>query len=329
MAIDAMPLTNVDQRMSRRAILRGGSLFMLGGAMGLAAPRLSALAADVEAEAAVEAASEKPLLRIGLVTDLHHADKPAHGSRHYRESSDKLAEAGRQFQRDKVDVVVELGDFIDAASSDLDTAAAVEVEQRYLREIQAQFTKLPGEKHHVLGNHCVDTLTKAEFLAGVGREKSYDSFDVGDFHFVVLDACYRSDGESYGRKNFSWTDANLPAAELAWLKADLKAADDKPTIVFTHQRLDSLPGQQPDHYTVKNSPAVRAVLEAAGNVLAVFQGHSHKNDHREIGGIHYTTLVAMVEGSGAANSGYSTLDLLPNHVLRLTGFRRQRQYLWT
>ena len=61
---------------------------------------------------------------------------------------------------------------------------------------------------------------------------------------------------------------------------------------------------------MKNAPAIRAVLEASGKVLAVFQGHSHKNDLNEINGIHYCTLVAMVEGSGEKNNGYALLDVL-------------------
>jgi alkaline phosphatase len=44
-------------------------------------------------------------------------------------------------------------------------------------------------------------------------------------------------------------------------------------------------------------------------VACVFQGHSHKNDYREIAGVHYVTLVAMVEGSGAESNGYATVDL--------------------
>jgi len=89
-------------------------------------------------------------------------------------------------------------------------------------------------------------------------------------------------------------------------------------IVFAHQRLDeSAP------HSVKNAPAVRAVLEKSGKVLAVFQSHSHKNDYQQIAGIHYCTLVAMVEGSGIENSGYTMLDVMPDHSLRLHGFRRQ------
>jgi alkaline phosphatase len=193
----------------------------------------------------------------------------------------------------------------------------------YLRRINGDFAALPGKKHYVLGNHCVVTLTKGEFLEGVGQEKSYYSFDEGGFHFVVLDSCFRSDGTSYGRKNFEWTDPNIPAAELEWLRADLKEAD-KPVIVFAHQRLDVS-----NHYGVKNAADVRTALEDSGRVLAVLQGHSHKNDHTEIGGIHYCTLVAMVEGSGAEYNGYSTMDVFEDGTIHLTGFRKQESYEWS
>jgi alkaline phosphatase len=63
-------------------------------------------------------------------------------------------------------------------------------------------------------------------------------------------------------------------------------------------------------------------------VQAVFQGHSHKNDYREIAGIHYCTLRAMVEGSGPENSGASVLTLRPDGSLVLNGFRQQTSYEW-
>ena len=42
----------------------------------------------------------------------------------------------------------------------------------------------------------------------------------------------------------------------------------------------------------------------------------------------YCTLVAMVEGSGADNNGYSTMHLLPNNVIRIEGHRKQADYKW-
>ena len=138
----------------------------------------------------------------------------------------------------------------------------------------------------------------------------------------MLDSCFRSDGEPYGRKNFVWTDPNIPAAELEWLKADLKSTSKK-TVVFAHQRLDVS-----SVYGVKNAPAVRKILEGSKKVLAVFQGHSHANDHKQIGGIHYCTLVAMIEGSGAANNGYSVMSLSQDSTIHIEGFRKQSRYDW-
>ncbi len=154
------------------------------------------------------------------------------------------------------------------------------------------------------------------------QKQSYYSFDRGNFHFVILDACFRSDGEPYGRKNSKWNDANIPAAELDWLQADLQSTA-KQTIVFAHQRLDV----SNDH-GIKNCVDVRNIFEQSKKVLAVFQGHSHQNDLKDIDGIHYCTLVAMVEGTGAENNGYSIMNIAPDGAIQLTGFRKQSNYDW-
>lgn len=282
--------------LTRRSFLRQGTL----GLAGLGAGRLLA----------VEPAA-RPRLRIGLMTDLHYADKPPGGTRHYRDALAKLDEAVACMNRERPDFVVELGDLIDQAPS-------VEQELEWLREIERHYAALVVPRHYVLGNHCVATLTKAEFAAHTGaREQAHYSFDHGGLHFVVLDSCYREDGEPYGRNNARWTDANIPPAQLDWLRADLARAA-APVIVFAHQRLD-----EKGRYSVRNAATVRDALKNSGHVLAVFQGHSHENDCQRIDGIPYVTLVAQVEGAGRENSGYALLDVMPDHSLRLHGFRRQ------
>ncbi len=289
-----------DRRLGRRALLQNGTLLL---ATASAAP--STLFAEE---------TESPL-KIGLITDLHYADKPAAGNRYYRETIGKLQDAALRFEQDKLAFTVELGDLIDAADS-------VKTELRYLKTIDGEFSTICQDRHYVLGNHCVDTLKKEEFLGSVGQEESYYSFDRGGYHFVVLDSCFRSDGQPYGRKNSVWTDANIPPAELEWLEADLKATS-KPVIVFAHQRLDVS-----NHYGVKNCADVRRVLEDSGVVLAVFQGHNHRNDVNSIEGIHYCTLVAMIEGSGTDNNGYSTMRLDANGTIAVEGFCKQANYNW-
>ncbi len=288
-------------QIGRRAFLRNGTLVL--GAIAAGPARLLG-----------EETPEQ--LRFALVTDLHYADKPSAGSRHYRQTLGKLQEAAEQFEQDKPSFLVELGDLIDAAD-------LVETELAYLATINREFSAICDDRIYVLGNHCVDTLTKREFLDAVGQEKANFSFDRQGLHCVVLDGCFRSDGEPYQRKNFKWDDANIPAAELEWLQADL-AATTKPTIVFAHQRLDVT-----KNHSVKNHAEVRQVLEASGKVLAVFQGHSHSNDLQELNGIHYCTLVAMVEGEEAASNGYSLVSLQADGTIHVTGYRRQQSYRWS
>ncbi len=293
---------NEFQQLSRRAFLKNGTLVLTA-------------AASLDSSLLLAGDKSPKLTRVGLVTDLHYADKPARGTRHYRQSPEKLATAAEQFAKNQPDFIVELGDFIDAADS-------VETELGYLKRINKDFRSICNNRHYVLGNHCVYTLQKQEFLDTVEQEKSYHSFDCGQFHFIVLDSCFRSDGEPYGRKNFQWTDPNIPQQELEWLKADLKATTKK-TVVFAHQRLDVS-----NHYGVKNGEDVRAILEQSEKVLAVFQGHSHKNDHNEINGIHYCTLVAMVEGAGEQNNAFSIMEITDSNTIRIEGFIRQDDYLW-
>ena len=294
---------------TRRVFLQDGSLLMLAGAAGLAVGPSS------DADQFDQAPADDEVVRFALITDLHYADKEAAGTRHYRETPAKLSQAAEQWRAEKPDFLAVLGDLIDAAKD-------VQTELGYLRQIRGELDKIELPKHYVLGNHCVDTLTKQEFLNGVGQEKSYYSFDQGNVHFVVLDACFRSDGVSYQRKNFEWTDPNIEKREVDWLRKDL-ADTDKPTIVLVHQRLDV---EGP--YGIKNAAAVRNVLESSGKVLAVFQGHSHENEHRMIKGIHYCTLVAMVEGAFEDSNGFSVASVYQDGTIRLSGFRQQDSYHW-
>jgi alkaline phosphatase len=281
--------------LSRRAFIQNSTLCLAGLGGG------QVLSAESDA---------KPLLRVGLMTDLHYADKPPTKTRFYREALAKLDEAVEDMNREKPALVIELGDFIDQADS-------VEKEIEWLKTMESHFARLSMPRHYVLGNHCVGTLTKEEFTANTKATGSFESFEAGGVTFVILDACFRSDGTPYSRKNFDWKDANVPKDELSWLENQLSKASD-PVIVLAHQRLDADKAQ-----AVQNAAEVRSLLEKSGKVLAVFQGHSHKNDYQLITGIHYTTLVAMVEGSGAENNGYTMLDVLSDGSLRLNGFRKQ------
>jgi alkaline phosphatase len=275
----------------------------------------SAKSSDVLAEAVSADANpaKKPLVRAGLVTDIHYGDKDAAGNRYYRESLAKMRECVDRFNEAGADLALELGDYIDAADT-------VEEESEFLTTLDSEFKRFKGQRHYVLGNHCVWTLTKQQFLDGCGASESHYSFDTNGIHFVVLDACFRADGVAYGNRNYEWTDTEIPPSERDWLEQDL-AATNNPTIAFVHQRLDVA-----GHYGIKSAPEVRRILEASEKVLAAFQGHNHINDHKDINGIHYCTLEAMIDGSGAKNNAYGLLDIFEDGLLQVEGSRHQSDH---
>lgn len=256
-------------------------------------------------------------LKIGILTDAHFAESDTRGTRHYRESIPKLKEAVKVFKDQGVDLAVEIGDFIDAADSRSRGA-----ELAFLRQIDHQFMKVGVPRLYVLGNHCVYSLSKKDFLNTVGQESSFSSRDVNGWHIVTLDACHRKDEVSYDKGNYDWTDTEIPEAQREWLQSDLERTEN-PTIVFVHQRIDL---DKPSPYAVHSAIKVREILSKSGRVAAVFQGHSHTNEHKKIDGVDYVTLGAMVEGSGEENNSYSVLQAGTDRTLKLVGYRKHEAH---
>ena len=290
--------------MDRRDFLRCSALSLAGllaGASGCAGPG--------------GAGTRRPL-RFGLVTDLHYADREPTKARFYRESLPKAREAVERLNGERLSFLGVLGDMKDMAPGEPEARTL-----RHLVVIEAELRRFGGPVHYVLGNHDMDNLSKTQALSvlrnpGGAAGHGYHAFSRGGVRFVVLDACFREDGRPYDHGRFDWRDTFVPAEELAWLEAELGAARE-PVIVLAHQRLDG----SGDAY-VKNSEAVRALLEGSGKVLAAFQGHDHPGGHRRIGGVHYYTLKALVEGSGVENNAYATVEVHPNLDLTVTGYRR-------
>lgn len=254
--------------------------------------------------------------RFGIVTDIHYADSPnGKEGQHYRESLVKMAECVERMNDEKVDFLIELGDF-----KDISRPVSEKETLNYLKAIENVFRKFRGPRYHVLGNHDMDCISKVQFLgiaknSGISAKRSYYSFNRKGIHFVVLDANYLADGTGYSRGNFHWTDPNIPKAELDWLEKDLSSSG-YPCILFIHQLLDG----EGDVY-VKNAAGVRTILENSGKTMAVFQGHAHNGGYHEIAGIHYYTLKAMVMGSGSENNAYAIVDVYDD-CLSVTGYRR-------
>jgi len=282
----------------------------------LAVAALAVLAVPVAPPAIVAQTTSRVLVRFGMVTDVHFADIDPNGARTYRESDRKLAECVSEMNDRRVDFLVELGDF-----KDQDQVPNEARTLGFLRHIESVLALFKGPRYHVMGNHDVDSLSKAQFLsiaqsgAGASGEAHY-AFAQKGVRFIVLDADHKADGSDYDRGNFDWGDANIDAAQLAWLERTL-ASSREPAVLFIHQQLDG-----EGAYYVKNAAAVRSILEAPGNVLAVFQGHRHEGAYSVINGIPYYTLKGVIEGSGPDANAYAIVEVRDDGSVWVTGYRR-------
>lgn len=259
-----------------------------------------------------------PIVRFGIMTDVHYADRIPARERYYRQSMVKAKEAIDTMNQEKVDFVIELGDF-----KDQDLVPTEKKTLKYLADIESVFRKFNGPTYHVLGNHDMDGISKSQFMSkilntGISPEKTYYSFNQKGIHFVVLDGNYTLDGRDFDHGTYKWEDPWIPAKEMSWLKQDLKS-DQLPTIVFIHQLLDDSKGMK---RSVQNAAAVRKILEHSGKVLCVFQGHVNAEKYSLIKQIHYYSLISMVEGDGPQNNSYVIVDVHKKGGLKVHGYRR-------
>ncbi len=210
----------------------------------------------------------------GICADVHHntlgVDERWRVERFVKEAEER-----------KADFIIQLGDLSSFSKEG--------------QEVADIFNSFSGPSYHVLGNHETENSDKETVMGMLGMEKKYYSFDVGDFHFVVLDTNYELVGEEYldyncRRLNFS--NCHIPQEQLQWLEADL-AATDKRCFLFMHATCEV------GDWRIQNIHQFREVLwrtnERAGynKVTMVFSGHDHADAYRFKGGIHYYVVNSM------------------------------------
>jgi 3',5'-cyclic-AMP phosphodiesterase len=164
--------------------------------------------------------------------------------------------------------------------------------------------KLDMPYYGCIGNHDVLGLSsrrkvavddpdigKKLIMEATGMEKSYYSFNHKGWHFVVLDSIYEIDtenGPSYA--------AQLGPEQLDWLRFDLGAHKDMPTVCVIHIaafcNIGQINGDKEalamNHMVIRDNLELRHILERHG-VKAVLQGHSHQIEDFYFNGVWYIT----------------------------------------
>jgi 3',5'-cyclic AMP phosphodiesterase CpdA len=255
---------------------------------------------------------------IGLVADAQYADVDDKGTRFYRKSLGKLADAVEHFNGRDLAFCAHLGDLIDR-------------EWRSFDEITRPLAASRHRWHHLLGNHDFDVLEalKAKVPGRLGLEARYRFFDHGEFRFVILDT---NDVSTYAhaagsseqiaaaaelkrlqvakiRQAKPWN-GGIGAAQLAWFErvcAEAGAARRK-VIVLAHH-----PVAPHNDHNVWNSPAVLTALKNQPAVVAWCNGHNHAGHFADHAGVPCVTMHGMVET--AATTAFATVRILPDRLV--------------
>ena len=246
------------------------------------------------------------VIRFGLFTDLHahDVDSPLDG-KWMTNTEERLTAFIDAMNGWGADFVIELGDYVNGwvvFGGDLGDAARIPDILAWTENLYAGFG---GPRYHVLGNHDVYNLSKQEYLDRVSVDQTYYSFDVGSIHFVVLDVQFDEHGTDLSH-TYTGIAGVVPEEEIAWLQQEL-AMSDRPTIVFVHQMIDEYV-EEWGRDLVSNQAEIQGILEADGDVIAVFQGHDHDNVHNIVDGIHYVTFEALVDQGTPPSWASITVD---------------------
>ena len=221
-------------------------------------------------------------MKIGLFADPHYSSqKESCGTRRPSLSYGKIREAMEQFRGQKADLVICLGDLMNAGEPDL------------LRDVSAMIHSFHIPFYCMMGNHDYGDFSREAF--NELTQNSYPPFSVqyGNKTLIFPDANYLNDGQLYTSENLDWTNSFVPEDQVNQLKSVLADSTVTEAYIFLHQNID--PGVE-RHHIIRNAEEIRAILRDSGKVKAVYQGHYHPGHENIIDNIPHHTLPAMCEG---------------------------------
>lgn len=218
-------------------------------------------------------------ITIGIVTDAH-IGKNKNGKLG-REAQRLLEKFNRKAQHVKPDLIVDLGDRVNAVGKNKDLAR-----QKIYQAL------LPADVM-LIGNHDVKYTPRDELCRALNIPRGHHSMDRGGWHLVFFNPDH-----GHGKDAI-----RIEPEDVEWLKNDLKGTD-RATVIFSHIAFDSdcpqlrkedlPPGAKSSKFGYDvHGPAVRQAVENAECVKLCLAGHNHRSEMRLLGRVPYVTVQAL------------------------------------
>lgn len=208
--------------------------------------------------------ADKSTVRFGVCADVHLPTM--------HDSKQRITTFIDSMKIAKPDFIIELGDFGTPAE-----------EYAHFFDIWNSF---PGKKYHVIGNHEMDGgYSLEQAIAYRNMTSPYYSFDINNFHFIVLDGNDKKFPEQRGYQEY------IGPKQATWLKLQLQNSIN-PVVIFSHQSLGEIDGME-------NAHEIRTILEEHNRqsptkrIIACFNGHLHNDSAEKINGIWYICINSM------------------------------------
>jgi manganese-dependent ADP-ribose/CDP-alcohol diphosphatase len=270
-----------------------------------------------------------PLFSFGLIADIQYCDCDPLGTRYYRSSLEKLAEAVRSFRSDSPAFVINLGDIID---KDLASYKPV------YRILDTSGFRI----YSVTGNHdySVEPRLKRHIPPLESNKEGYYSFVYNNFRFIFLNgndlSTYatnnksaikeandyilklKNDGEING---IDWN-GGLSSKQFLWLTNQLNTAARNNEKVFIMCHFPVFPVNE---HNLLNYRDLLTVLEGYSNIIAWFSGHNHAGNYGNLNMIHFITMRGMVETE--KTNSYSLVEVYKSKIWIKGSGREKSQIL--
>ena len=208
---------------------------------------------------------KKTNTRIGIVADVHQDI--------IHDGLSRLNVFINEMKRRQPDFIIQLGDF--------------SLPRKKNQPFIDKWNHYSGKKYHVLGNHDFNDFgyTKKETMNWWNMKESYYSFNHNGFKFIVLDGNDKNPNPWNGYYRY------IGDSQKMWLKNQLNKTL-KPTIIFSHQSLESNGG-------IANREEIRKIIESnylfgtKPKVVACISGHHHTDYVKIINDIPYIQINSM------------------------------------
>ena len=268
------------------------------------------------------------MFQMGLVADIQYA---SNSDNTMTNSLDRLSEAVKIWEENKINLVINLGDTIDGGVD----------ENESKNDMMRVTSMIPKHIHveHVIGNHCLKNNKRETVRDLLSIVSDYRVINLSqDWKLIILDTTELSVcGGGYPKGTYQHSETeeflkNNPKAvsynggvcskQLQWLDDTLNEilnveyAGDllhrKKVMIAAHHPIGPL---VPSHQAW-NADSIVAVLNKYPSLVhTVFSGHYHEGGYVMLNGIHYLTLSSLMSSPGNSFS----IMTINNNTLTIDG----------